>query len=51
MGWCLPLFPGGSELNKFSTNEIVELLEWMIPKSWKTKFDLDGYVPTNHGKD
>ena len=42
---CLPLFPGGSELNKCSTNEIVELLEWTIPKSWQTEFDLDAYKP------
>jgi hypothetical protein len=48
---CLPLFPGGSDLDKFSTTEIVELLEWSIPKAWRTKFDLDGYVPTSHSKD
>ena len=48
---CLPLFPTGSEADKFSMTEIVELLEWTIPKSWRTKFELDGYVPTNHGKD
>jgi hypothetical protein len=48
---CLPLFPGGSESDKFTTTEIVELLEWSIPKAWRTKFDLDGYVPTNHAKD
>jgi hypothetical protein len=48
---CLPLFPGGSELDKFSTTEIVELLKWSIPKTWRTKFDLDGYVPTNFGKE
>jgi len=48
---CLPLFPGGSESDKFTTNEIVELLEWSIPKTWRTKFDLDGYVPTNFSKD
>ena len=39
VGWlnnCLPLFPTGSETDKFSTLEIVELLEWTIPKSWST---------------
>jgi hypothetical protein len=54
VGWlnnCLPLFPGGCDLDKFSTTEIVELLEWSIPKAWRTKFDLDGYVPTNHNKE
>ena len=48
---CLPLFPTGSETDQFSTLEIAELLEWTMPKSWRTKFNLDGYVPTNHGKD
>jgi hypothetical protein len=48
---CLPLFPGGSVSDKFSTTEIVELLEWSIPKVWRTKFDLDSYVPTNFGED
>ena len=51
MNNCLPLFPGGSDLDKFSTTEIVELLKWSIPKAWRTKFDLDGYVPTSFGKD
>jgi hypothetical protein len=48
---CLPLFPKGSESDKFSTTELVELLEWSIPQSWRTKFDLDGYVPTSHSKE
>ncbi len=48
---CLPLFPGGSVSDKFSTTEIVELLEWSIPKAWRNKFDLDSYVPTLYGKD
>jgi ribosomal protein L16/L10AE len=48
---CLPLFPGGSVLDKFSTTDIVELLEWSIPKAWRNKFNLDLYVPTLFGKD
>jgi hypothetical protein len=48
---CLPLFPGGSVADKFSTTEIVELLEWSIPKAWRNKFDLDSYVPTLFSKD
>ena len=51
MNNCLPLFPGGSVVDKFSTAEIVELLKWSIPKAWRNKFDLDSYVPTLHGKD
>ena len=46
----LPLFPGGSDADKFSDEEIVELLEWSIPQAWRTKFDLDGYIPTSFTK-
>ena len=42
----LPLFPGGSEGSKFTEKEIVELLEWSLPPTWRAKFDLDGYIPT-----
>ncbi len=47
---ALPLFPEGSEESKFSTKQIVELLEWCLPQAWRTKFDLDGYVPTHDSK-
>ncbi len=46
----LPLFPGATASDKFSDEEIVELLEWSIPATWRTKFDLDGYVPTGFTK-
>mgnify|MGYP000040298542 CR=1 FL=1 len=46
----LPLFPNGSDADKFSDAEVVELLEWSIPQTWRTKFDLDGYVPTEGTK-
>jgi hypothetical protein len=48
---CLPLFPKGSEPDKFSATKLVELLEWSIPQSWRTKFNLDGYVPTSQSKE
>ena len=48
---CLSFFPGASEADKFNKTEVVELLEWSIPQNWKTKFDLDGYIPTQHSKD
>ena len=47
---ALPLFPGGDENSKFSEVELVGLLEWSLPESWRAKFDLDGYVPTLHPK-
>ena len=46
----LPLFPGGSESSKFTENEVVELLEWSLPPTWRAKFDLDGYIPTLESK-
>ena len=42
----LPLFPGGSDNSKFTEKEIIELLEWSLPPTWRAKFDLDGYIPT-----
>jgi hypothetical protein len=47
----LPVFPNGKESDKFTPREILEILEWSIPKSWRTKFDLDGYVPTEFTKE
>jgi hypothetical protein len=46
----LPLFPNGKELDKFTTGELLEILEWSIPEAWRTKFDVDGYVPTEFTK-
>jgi hypothetical protein len=46
----LPLFPSATAADKFSDEELVELLEWSIPQAWRTKFDLDGYIPTEHTK-
>ena len=46
----IPYFPSGSETDKFSKEEIVEILEWSIPQAWRTKFDLAGYIPTSHNK-
>jgi hypothetical protein len=45
---ALPLFPLGTDASKFSDTEIIGLLEWSLPPAWRTKFDLDGYIPTLH---
>jgi hypothetical protein len=46
---ALPLFPLGTDASKFSDTEIIGLLEWSLPPPcWRTKFDLDGYIPTLH---
>jgi hypothetical protein len=36
---ALPLFPDGTEA------EVIGLLEWSLPPSWRSKFDLDRYIP------
>ena len=46
----LPRFPGGSQESKFSDTELVGLLEQAVPARWRAKFDLDGYIPTEHDK-
>lgn len=43
---CLPLFPGGNQDSKFSEPELIGLFEWSLPQAWRSKFDMDGYVPT-----
>jgi hypothetical protein len=47
---ALPSFPGGTDTSKFSDAKVVGLLKWCLPPSWRTKFDLDGYVPTLDSK-
>ena len=43
---ALPMFPNGSNGSKFTPIELIGLLEWSLPPTWRAKFDLDGYVPT-----
>jgi hypothetical protein len=43
---ALPLFPLGTDASKFSDTKIIGLLEWSLLPSWRTKFDVDGYIPT-----
>jgi hypothetical protein len=43
---ALPLFPGGTDASKFSNAEVIGLLEWSLPPSSRSKFDLDRYIPT-----
>jgi hypothetical protein len=48
----LPLFPNSTrETDKFTAGEILEILEWSIPEVWRTKFNLDGYVPMEFTKE
>jgi hypothetical protein len=43
---CIPVFPLGLPASKFTDQEVVGLLEWLLPSTWRKTFDLDGYVPT-----
>jgi hypothetical protein len=43
---CLPVFPLGLPASKFTDQEVVGLLKWLLPSTWRKKFNLDGYVPT-----
>jgi hypothetical protein len=47
---ALPLFPGGTEGSKFNAADIIGILEWALPQSWRDKFNLDLYVPSQHSK-
>ena len=47
---ALPFFPNATEASKFSDVELIGLLEWSLPVTWRAKFDLDGYIPTSHSK-
>ena len=40
----LVCFPGATEADLFSSAELLELLEFSLPDSWKSKFDLAGYI-------
>jgi hypothetical protein len=42
------LFFTATEASKFSEIELIGLLEWSLPATWRAKFDLDSYNPTLH---
>lgn len=43
-------FPGATKDDLFKADQLVELAEFALPDSWRAKFDLAGYVPTNFDK-
>ena len=43
-------FPGATTADLFKPEQLVELAEFALPDSWRAKFDLAGYVPTNFDK-
>jgi hypothetical protein len=47
---ALPFFPTAPEASKFSEIELIGLLEWSLPATWRATFDLDSYIPTLHSR-
>jgi hypothetical protein len=45
---ALPFLPTATEASKFSEIELIGLLEWSLPATWRAEFDLDNYIPTLH---
>jgi hypothetical protein len=39
-------FPGATERDLFSAEDLLEIIEWSLPPKWRAKFDLSGYVPS-----
>ena len=46
----LPLFPEASEEDKFNEQELLQIMEWMIPNEFRAKFEEKGYIPTDHDR-
>ena len=46
----LPAFPEATEADRFDETELISILEFALPNHWRQKFDLDGYVPTEHNR-
>ena len=44
----LPYFPGATEETKFDGKELLEMLEFSLPDSWRQEWDKKGYIATNH---
>jgi hypothetical protein len=46
----LPSFPDGDASSKFTDPELVGLLDFSLPASWRKAIDLKGYVTSQHDK-
>jgi hypothetical protein len=47
---ALPFFPTATAASKFSEIELIGLLQWPLPATWRAKFDLDSYISTLHSR-
>ena len=50
MNHYLAAFPDATEGDRFTPQELLGILEFALPTHWRQKFDLDGYVPTEHDR-
>jgi hypothetical protein len=47
---ALPFFPTATEVSKVSEIELIRLLEWSLPATWRAMFGLDSYIPNLHSR-
>ena len=41
----LPYLPDATETSKFSEAELIEILEFSLPNSWRAKMDVENFIP------
>lgn len=51
MNNALPYFPGATRESKLTEFDLIEVLEWAVPATWRAKFDWDNFVPTMHPRE
>ena len=44
----LPAFPDGTQASKFSESELIGLMEWSLPSSWRKIMDKNSFLPSMH---
>ena len=47
---ALPLFPGATEEDKYDEKELLKIMEFLMPREFREKFDEKGYIPADHDK-
>ena len=47
---ALQHFPGASEADVLTEKQLLEVLEYSLPTFFRNKFDMEGYIPTEHDK-
>jgi hypothetical protein len=46
----LPSFPDGDAHSKFTESELIGMLDFSLPASWRKAMDLKGYVASQHDR-